>query len=118
MNHPVHSCHFFLKFSAWPTAVVLVLALLTAPHAGAQAVAPESNIPLAFKAMNVGDTEAEVLRTLGVAPIESKRSVLVGVEKLLLTFEVGQHRIEVTLIGGRLLAKSATTKPSNWRLPW
>lgn len=84
----------------------------------AAAASPEPESPVVFKALAVGDTEAEVLRTLGVAPRESQRSELAGLEKLRLVFDLDQHRIEVTLIGGRLLSKSVTTKPSAWRMPW
>ncbi len=96
----------------------LAVAFSAPPIPSALAATPEPNTPLVFKALTVGDTESEVLRTLGVAPSEAQRFEMAGLEKLRLVFEVDQHRIEVTLIGGRLISKRVTTKPSTWRLPW
>lgn len=115
---PFTARHLSVPWMTQALALCLALALSATLHPSAQAAPPDLDAPLVFKALRVGDTEAEVLRTLGVSPREAQRTEFAGLQKLHLVFEVGQHRIEVTLIGGRLMSKSATTKPSTWRLPW
>lgn len=93
-----------------------LLALVALEVAASAACAADKGLDLRFAALSMGDSPEEIRRVMQADPKETRRTSVAGIEKTALVYEVDGQRYDITLIAGRLVAKSVESKPSGWRL--
>ena len=96
-----------LVLLAW---VVAITAAITAAHAA------DKSLDLRFAALSMGDSPDDVRRVMQADPKETRRTSVAGIEKTVLVFEIEGQRYGITLIAGRLVAKTVESRPSGWKL--
>lgn len=92
----------------------LVLLAWVAAIAAAQAA--DKSLDLRFAALSMGDSPDDVRRVMQADPKETRRTSVAGIEKTVLVFEIEGQRYGITLIAGRLVAKTVESRPSGWKL--
>ena len=90
--------------------VVAITAAITAAHAA------DKSLDLRFAALSMGDSPDDVRRVMQADPKETRRTSVAGIEKTVLVFEIDGQRYGITLIAGRLVAKTVESRPSGWKL--
>lgn len=91
-------------------ALLACVAAITAAHA------TDKNHDLRFAALSLGDSNDDVHRATQADPKENRRTSVAGIEKTVLVFEIDGQRYGITLIAGRLVAKTVESRPSGWKL--
>ena len=97
-------------------ARMLVLGLVLAGGLAGTVLAQSDSPDVRFESLHVGNVGTVVLRVMQDAPKLVQRTSVLGVEHLVLVFESGRVRQQFMFVGGRLFAKTTTTKPSIWGL--
>lgn len=92
------------------------LALLACVAAVSAAQAADKSLDLRFAALSMGDTHDDIRRVMQADPKETRRTSVAGIEKTVLVFEIEGQRYGITLIAGRLVAKTVESRPSGWKL--
>lgn len=90
--------------------VAITAAAITAAHAA------DKSLDLRFAALSMGDSNDDVRQVMQADPKETRRTSVAGIEKTVLVFEIEGQRYGITLIAGRLVAKTVESRPSGWKL--
>ena len=95
-------------------ALLACVVAITAAITAAQAA--DKSLDLRFAALSMGDSPDDVRRVMQADPKETRRTSVAGIEKTVLVFVIEGQRYGITLIAGRLVAKTVESRPSGWKL--
>lgn len=94
------------------TLLTLFVLLSVAPRASA------AELHERCARLRIGDTEERILQTIDGAPQRRTHSNLAGVERSELVFSAGATTCTVTLLFGRLVARTVEQRPGSRRPGW